>query len=153
MLKEIKKSERGVSLIEVLIALVILGVVAVGFLAALNNSGNSVSMADERATAESLARSQLEYARQQIYLPAPLDGETEYLKVDMSAHPNYEIKSVTRSGSEEVNNLADEVIAVPWDSENNTAESSDIGLQRIKLVILHNGNIVLMMESYKTNRN
>ena len=131
-----------------------MGIIATGFLSALSVSGNSVAMTDERATAESLARSQLEYVREQVYLlpTPPIDGETEYVKIDMSNHPNFEIKSVTRSGSENIADLADEILAVPWDSETNTAESSDLGLQRIKLVILHNGNKIMTMESYKTNR-
>jgi prepilin-type N-terminal cleavage/methylation domain-containing protein len=64
------KGEKGFSLIEVALAIALLGVVAVAFLHALATGSKAIMIADERATAESLARAQIEYVRGQEYSSA-----------------------------------------------------------------------------------
>jgi len=61
------KNEKGISLIEVLIALAIMALVAVAFLSGLTTASKALIIADERTTAESLARSQVEYVKEQDY--------------------------------------------------------------------------------------
>ena len=104
-------------------------------------------IADEHATAESLARSQMEYVKNQLYDPAD-GGETTYLKI--TAIPEgYTICSVN-SVNQTVNCGAnDDVIGIPWNSGNNTAANEDDGLQRIKLVIKHDDKVVITLEGYK----
>ena len=65
------KSEKGFSLIEVAIAIALLGIIATAYLGALATGSKAISIADERATAESLARTEMEYVRQQEYSGAP----------------------------------------------------------------------------------
>jgi len=65
------KGEKGFSLLEVALAIALLGVVAVAFLTALATGSRAIFIADERATAESLARTQMEYVRSQEYNAAP----------------------------------------------------------------------------------
>jgi len=68
----LRGNSRGVTLIEVLIAVAILGLVAVAFLSALATASTAIIIADERSTAESLARSELEYVKSQDFsLPCP----------------------------------------------------------------------------------
>jgi type II secretory pathway pseudopilin PulG len=64
-------SERGVGLVETLIGVAILGLTLTVLLAAVSTGSLAVSRADERAVAENLARSQLEYTKSQSYLPLP----------------------------------------------------------------------------------
>ncbi len=78
--------ERGFGLIEVLIALAIIGVIAAGFLLALGTSFKSLMLADDLTTAESLARSQMEYVKKQVY-----DVNCTYLKIQ--SPPDYQIAS------------------------------------------------------------
>ncbi|MFC1970085.1 prepilin-type N-terminal cleavage/methylation domain-containing protein [Chloroflexota bacterium] len=59
--------QEGQGLIEVLIAVAILGIVAVAFLSALATSSAALILADERTIAESLARSELEYIKNSAY--------------------------------------------------------------------------------------
>jgi len=59
--------QKGTTLIEVLIAIAILGVISVPFLTALSTSSRALIIADERTTTESLIRSQIEYVRSQEY--------------------------------------------------------------------------------------
>jgi len=60
------KNERGFTFVEVVIALAILGVIAAGFLMALATASKAIIIADERTTAESLARSQMEYVKKHL---------------------------------------------------------------------------------------
>ena len=64
------KDEKGFSLMEVALAIALLGVVAVAFLNALATGSRAIMIADERATSESLARAQIEYVRSQEYASA-----------------------------------------------------------------------------------
>ena len=61
------KTEKGYALLEVMIAMTLMGLVSVTFLGALYTASKAVSIADERATAESLARTEMEYVRSQLY--------------------------------------------------------------------------------------
>jgi len=63
----LRGDSRGITLIEVLIAVAILGLVAVAFLSALATASTAIIIADERTTAESLARSELEYVKSQNF--------------------------------------------------------------------------------------
>ena len=80
------KSEKGVSLIEVLLALVILGTIGVSFLGGLTGTSKGLIITDERDIAKTLAQSQMEYAMKQEYAlsysPAPIpDVHTNYSAV------------------------------------------------------------------------
>jgi len=55
--------QKGQTLIEVLIAIALLGMIAVPFLTALSTSSRGLIVADERTTAESLVRSEMEYVK------------------------------------------------------------------------------------------
>jgi prepilin-type N-terminal cleavage/methylation domain-containing protein len=59
---------RGFSLIEVTIAIALIGVIAVAIFGALSYSSTVLIIADRRATAESLAKSQMEYVKNQPYI-------------------------------------------------------------------------------------
>jgi len=73
-----REGERGFSLVETVIAIALLGIVAVAFLGALSTASRSIFIADERATAESLARTEMEYVRNQDYTTAPQAYEKVY---------------------------------------------------------------------------
>ena len=66
-MKSLMKKEKGFTLIEVLVALLILAIIGTGFLMALTIASKAIIIADERTTAESLARSQMEHAKNQDY--------------------------------------------------------------------------------------
>ena len=160
------KNEKGFSIIEVTIAIVILGVIAVAFLSGLATASKAIYVADERATAESLARSQMEYVKNQPYDtadvydpgPPPTGGEETYTKIaDAEIPDGYIICSVNRDGAT-IENI---IYGVPWDSQNNQAVDTDAGLQKITLVIKHHGKEIftfirdgkkITLEDYKVDR-
>lgn len=70
------RGEAGVGLAEVLVAVAILGVTLVAFLAALSTGSAGVATTEERVTAQNLARSQLEYTKSLPYQSAPASYAT-----------------------------------------------------------------------------
>ena len=114
-IRKIIKNEKGASLVEAIIALGLLGLIATAFTMAIFISTKSIMIADERTNAESLARTQMEYVKQQEYIDN--DIEAEYLEINLvgssySEGTPYSIWSVDRSGD-----IVEEVVAVPWDSQ------------------------------------
>ena len=75
------KDEKGFNLMEVALAMALLGVVAVAYLGAMGTGSRAIIIADERATAESLARTQLEYVRQQDYIDYSENPHGDYLTI------------------------------------------------------------------------
>jgi len=147
--KAFRSNSKGVGLIEVLIALAILGIVAVAFLGGLSTSLKAVFISDERSTAQSLAQSQMEYVKNQDYITN--DVQAEYLKLNSSDIPSgYDIKSLDRNGN--VFDDGEHIIGVPWDTENGQPSTNDEGIQKITIAVEHNGNEVLTLEDYKVNR-
>jgi len=153
----LKKNEKGFSLIEVVIALLLMGIIGVALLIGLATASKAIFIADERATAESLARSQMEYVKNQAYITAadydagvPGSGEVTYTKIaDAEIPDGYIICSVNRAG-DTVENI---IYGVPWDTQDNIPEDTeDVGLQRIKLVIKHHDKEVITLEDYKVDR-
>lgn len=120
--------EAGTTLLETLVALSILSVVAVAFMSGLSVSAGSIYTADERATAESLARSQMEWAKNSdysynatAYSLAPVMESTDYL--DYSA------------------NITAAALHTP-----------DEGIQKITVTVRHNEKLVYSIEGYKVDR-
>ena len=145
--RALMKNEKGFSIIEVTIAIALLGVIAVAFLSGLAAASKAIFIADERATAESLVRSQMEDVKNQDYITAAVGGEVTYAEITTPA--GYTIWSVNRAGD-----TVEDIIGVPWDTDPlvNQPVVSDAGLQRIKLIIKHHDKEILALEDYKVDR-
>lgn len=144
------RSEKGIGLIEVLIALAILGIIAIAFLGALATASKAIFTADERATAESLARSEMEYVKDQNYeLYVPSDRPS-YTKddVESSTHLDYFISIDAFPIDPETGQLL-----VDSDGEFLDEEDTDEGIQQIIITIRHqNKPEVITLKGYKVNR-
>lgn len=66
--KAFRGRSRGFSMIEVVIAIALLGIIGVSILTALSTATLALIIADQRATAESLARTQMEYIKNAEYI-------------------------------------------------------------------------------------
>ena len=86
------KSEKGFSFIEVVIALAVLGIIAVGFLSGMATASTGLLTTDERETANNLAEAQLEYVKNQQY-------QSAYSKSTaiLDAYEGYDVDIVTTS--------------------------------------------------------
>jgi len=126
-------NERGVSLVEVLVAVAILAIVLSGFLAALSTGALGVGVVRERVAAENLARSQLEYTKNYTYTY----GATSYPPIASSAGGSITIGvSYWFSSTQEFTSNPDH----------------DSGIQWITVTISHKGEPVFAIENYKVDR-
>jgi len=143
----------GFTLIEVLIALALFAIIAIVFAGGLATASRAVLIADVRTRAESLARTQMEAVKNPSchYVEAPDGGVYNYTKIT-GIPEGYDICSLNRMGVPANCDPDELIIAIPWDSGNNTAVDIDNGLQKITLVIKHDDEEVITLEGYKVDR-
>ena len=139
----LKGSETGVTLIETLVALALIGIISVAFLSGLATAAKATFIADEQATAESLARSQIEYVQSQGYIDYAVPGHDEYIGLEIETVPaSYSV----------------EIIATPIDPEGIAYGQTggiferDDGIQRIRVTVTRGDKTVLTVDAYKVNR-
>lgn len=126
-------SSRGFTLVEVLITIGLIGAISVAFFSFMSAAASALIHADERTIAESLARSQLEYVKNQGYNPSGT-----YSKLPSGSIPvGYSIWSVNRDGDVVSGGASDPIVGIPWDSDENKPAPEDRGLQKVALVIKH----------------
>jgi len=139
------KNEKGFSLIEVMLAIALLGIIAIAFLGALSTASKALFIADERATAESLARSQMEYVKNQEY-----DADND--------PPQYEL-------NEDIIPAGYDIAGYDYDINVFKAErldkgdgiATDTGIQKITIIVYHHNNPIITsgdftLEGYKVDR-
>lgn len=124
ILRSVRAAESGTSMIEVLVALAILGATGLAFLGGLATEAKAGMVSDEQTTAESLARSQMEYVRRIAYQT----GATQY--------------------------PADPALVVPsgWILPASTVRPvhvTDDGIQKVTVTVQHGGKTVFTLEGYK----
>ncbi len=112
-------------LVEVLVAVAILGMTLVALLAALSTGSIGVTTTDSEVTAANLARSQLEYTRSQPYAEVP----TEYATVTPPA--GYTVSVQAASIPEPV---------------------TDTNIQKITVIVARDGKTLATVEDYKVKR-
>ena len=144
------KNEKGFSLIEVMIAIALLGIIGVAILGGLATASKAMFVADERATAESLARSQMEYVKNQSYSTINVDWDYTVTDsgrsssdapdwwLDVSPGGNPPFLSSNYAGYS-VEAIADE-------------DAAKVGLQSITVTVKHDGTTIITLEGYKVNR-
>lgn len=130
------REQTGLNLIEVLVAVALLGAIGTVFLTALGSVYKNVEITEEKQQAEALARSQLEYIK---HLPYSEDGA---YPVTVELPPQYSMV---------INTSAPTCIGT---SENCTSLETLIGssvdtIQEIKVFVYHGNNPVLSVACYK----
>jgi prepilin-type N-terminal cleavage/methylation domain-containing protein len=120
-------SQRGVSLIEVVIAIGLMGIIAVAFFRGLGGSSKALVTADERTTAESLARTQMEAIKRLTY------SSGNYTAAPIP--PGYTGYTVS-----------DPIVPI---AVTDNVTGYRLGLQKIAITVYHQGEPVLTLEDYK----
>lgn len=116
--------EEGIGLVEVLVALSIMGSAVVMFLSSLSTGSKAVGSIYEQTTAENVAQSQLEYTKSQDYAVAPASYDNI-----ASLPPGFTVSA--------------EALAIA---------DRDSNIQRITVTVYRDGEPVLIKEDYKVNR-
>ena len=127
--KACQGSSRGLSLIEVLIAVALIGIIAIAVLSALSTASAALIVADVRATAESLARSQLEYVKNQPY--DDINDPPEYTELP------------------EIPDGYDIAINATRLDPNEDGTDNDDGIQEITVTVSRDGEEIITLEGYK----
>ena len=92
------KSQKGFSLIEVLVSVMVLAIIGLAFLSALDTGAGATLIMDERTTARNLACSQMEYVKSQdyaaSYTPASIPSGKDYVgySANITAEPLHDQK-------------------------------------------------------------
>jgi len=138
------KSEKGFSLAEVMVAMTVLGIVSVSLLSGISTAYHAVFLADVQASAESLARAEMEYLKTCTY---------DYY--EDSVPPSYEKDGVE---STDYPSYLISVDAIPIDRNNGEAfanPNDDEGIQMLIVTIGHldrPGIDIVILEAYKVDR-
>lgn len=120
--------ESGATLIEALVALVILSTIIITFLSGLVITSKAAFTTDEMTTAESLAQTQMEWAQSANYT----DNATQYSPASIPVGKDYVNYSVN-------------ITAAPLNAP-------DDGIQKITVIVKRFGEQVYRLESYKVDR-
>ena len=117
------KDEGGISLVEAIVTIAIIGVALVAFSIALSTGSLAVNESDQEVTAQSLARTQMEFIKGYPYDPYA----ATYPAVDTT--DNYSISVA--------------VTPVP---------DADVNIQKVTATISRDAVVLLTVEDYKVNR-
>ena len=127
-LRAIACREEGVTFIETIVALAILGAIAVCFLSGLATTSKAVAIADGQTTAESLAQGQMEWAKKADYA---------YEATEYSAAPIPEGKDYI--------DYSAVISAEPL-------HSPDDGIQKLTVTVKYAEEDVIQLQGYKVDR-
>jgi|WetSurMetagenome_2_1015567.scaffolds.fasta_scaffold21674_2 prepilin-type N-terminal cleavage/methylation domain-containing protein len=119
------KTQKGNSLLEVLISLALLGIISVLFLSSAANSANARFQADERASAKTLAESVIETVKKADY-------SSSYTATVPDEYQGYTVELTAAY-------LENEGIPIP-------------NIQKITVDVYHGDRKVLTLENLKANR-
>ena len=128
IVKKLTFSESGIAFIETMAALALMGIISVTFLSGLATTSRANFIADEKTTAESLAGSQMERAKEVAYVYEA----TEYATASIPDGEDYAGYSAT------------------IDAE--ALHNPDDGIQKITVTIRHYDKEVLQLKGYKVDR-
>lgn len=127
----LKAGQSGISLLETTVALAILGTIAVVLLSGVVVVNEAASTTDERATAESLAQLQMEWAQNAVY-----ELDAEYYSA--APVPGTQGDAIYADYANYSASIAAEPLASP-----------DGGIQKITVTITRSGVTVFVLEGFK----
>ncbi len=131
--RRIKKREQGFSFIELILAIALLGIIAVPFFMGLSGAFQANFTAKRQSIGLSLAQSQLENLKSQAY---DTSNPPQYTAI--SIPPGYEGYTINAT-------------AVRLDPVDDGFDNDD-GLQKITVTIRQQSKVVVTLETYKVNR-
>lgn len=140
------KGEKGFSLIEVMIAVLLLGIVSVALLSAVSTASKAVFIAEGQASGESLARSEVEYVKSQDYSAAPWSYELPSETSPTGQFPAWwdEVSPPHTLPGDYVNYIVTVIVEPLYATDN--------GIQKITVVVSAPSGGTVTLESYRSMR-
>ena len=128
MLKSIRSrvqlySQKGMGLVETLVAVAILGTSVVAFVVGLSAGSLSVNEHDKETIAQGLAQTQMEYTKNYAFIPGAVTYPT------LAVPPTYSVSV--------------DVLAVP---------GADANIQKVTVSVLKDSVNIITISDYKVNR-
>jgi Tfp pilus assembly protein PilV len=127
--KAFQGNSRGFTQLEVVISVALLGGIALALVSAISTAAIALTITDERTTAESLTRSQLEFVKNQPY--DDINNPPQYMPLP------------------EVPNGYDIVTTTERLDPCNDGTANDDGIQKITITVKHDDKEVITIENYK----
>jgi prepilin-type N-terminal cleavage/methylation domain-containing protein len=127
-------SQKGFSLVEVLLAMVLVGILGTAVPSALSGANRATMIANEHTTAESLARSQMDYVQNQPY--DSVNATPVYALIPNIPAPYSIVMPMAQRLDPEGNGTAD-----------------DDGLQQITVAVKNGGTVIYTLVDYKVKFN
>jgi prepilin-type N-terminal cleavage/methylation domain-containing protein len=135
-----------VSLLEVAIAIGVIGIIAVAFGYALQTGLKGSHQANIRTSAKALANSNMDQVKATGYTFAPGGGVEDYANV-MTTAPNLQVWTLDRNNGLVQNHI----YGVPWDlSSNGPSSAVDPGIQKITIIIQSDNKQIFQLVDFKT---
>ena len=138
-----------------MIALAIMGIIAVAFLSGLATTLNATRIADERSVAQSLAQGQMEYVKSQEYSTAPWSYTVTTSDRSSSSQPSWWDTDNPPLLSSDYAGYSAWVKAKDFDVDNDGAievPGDDEGIRKITVTVKHDDKEVFTLEDYKVDR-
>ena len=130
------KDQRGLGLVESVVAVAILGIAMVSFVTALSTGSIAVRESDQETKAQSLAHAQMEYVKSYPYQREATTYPYAYI-YDETYNPN---PIILLEGYD----IYVAVSSIP--------EAADTDIQKITVTISREGVDILTVDNYKVNR-
>ncbi len=129
-------SQRGFTLVEILVSIALLAIIGIGFAGTLNTSSKALVTTDERETAKNIAEMEMEYLKSQTYADQSAVPSEGYAARSLPAE--YSDYSVVTGGDGKI--YAQDAADHP----------DDHNIQKIEITIKHLDKEVLTITGYKT---
>ena len=148
-----RRRSSGAVLIEILIALALLGVIATSFIGAMYTSLQAARIADERSIALTLSTSELEYVKQQSYSPTEwaytVDSSGSYAEAETQPSWWTDSQPPALSGAD----FAGYSVSVSSTSVDlDGSGTPDEGIRRITAITNHHGEPIVTLENFELDR-
>lgn len=151
------KGQKGLTLLEVVMAVAVFGIIAAGLFMALNVSLKATATTDRLTIAESLTRSELEYIKACDYVywqyvdetSTPPDyGNATLRPVD--GFPGYYIRSIAVP----IDPVTHELLFAPEPPHDPLVEppQQDQGIQKVTVEVYFEGELIVTTVDYKVDR-
>jgi prepilin-type N-terminal cleavage/methylation domain-containing protein len=144
------RSEKGFSLLEVILAMAIIGIVGVALLLALGGASRSISISDEQATAQSLTRTELEYIKSQDFADLPTSTPWSY-ELPLDNHPSWDEDHSLPAGYEEAG-YSIIVVGDAIDIDGDSTPDNDALKMTISVYHHDKPQPIVTVEDYKVDR-